>query len=44
MLCQLPRRIEPSRPLGASNAEIFGGWLGHTDEELDLLKAEGIIQ
>jgi formyl-CoA transferase len=40
----VPRRpIEPSRPLGACNDEILGGWLGHSKEELDQLKAEGVI-
>ena len=39
-----PRReIEPSLPLGASNAEVFGEWLGHTPEELAAYKAEGAI-
>ena len=39
-----PRRaIEPSLPLGASNAEIFGDWLGHTPEELAAYKVEGAI-
>jgi crotonobetainyl-CoA:carnitine CoA-transferase CaiB-like acyl-CoA transferase len=40
----VPRRpIEPSRPLGASNDEILGRWLGHTSEELAALKAQGAI-
>lgn len=40
----VPRRpIEPSLPLGASNDAVFGGWLGHTREELDALRAEGVI-
>ncbi|MCC6197496.1 MAG: CoA transferase [Burkholderiales bacterium] len=39
-----PRRpIEPSLPLGAGNDEIFGHWLGHSEEELEGLKAEGVI-
>ena len=37
------RPIEPSLPLGASNEEIFGGWLGHTEKELEAYKAEGVI-
>ena len=28
------RPIEPSLPLGASNDEVFGDWLGHSEEEL----------
>ena len=39
-----PRReIEPSLPLGASNDEVFGEWLGHTEKELAAYKAEGVI-
>jgi formyl-CoA transferase len=37
------RPLEPSRPLGASNDEIFGAWLGHSDEELKAWKAAGVI-
>jgi formyl-CoA transferase len=37
------RAIEPSRPLGACNDAIFGGWLGHSHEELSAYRAEGII-
>lgn len=37
-----PRRpIEPSRPLGASNEEVLGEWLGHSREELAAMKIEG---
>jgi formyl-CoA transferase len=40
----LPRRaIEPSLPLGASNDDIFGRWLGHSKDELATLRAEGVI-
>jgi formyl-CoA transferase len=39
-----PRRpLEPSLPLGASNDEIVGGWLGHSDEEIAALRADGVI-
>lgn len=37
------RPIEPSRSLGAANDEVFGAWLGHSEEELAALKAEGVI-
>jgi formyl-CoA transferase len=37
------RPLEPSRALGASNDEIFGAWLGHSEDELAAFKAEGII-
>jgi CoA:oxalate CoA-transferase len=37
------RPIEPSRPLGAANDEVFGAWLGHSEAELAALKAEGVI-
>jgi CoA:oxalate CoA-transferase len=39
-----PRKpIEPSRPLGASNDEVYGAWLGHSAEELAALKDAGVI-
>jgi CoA:oxalate CoA-transferase len=37
------RALEPSLPLSASNDEIFGGWLGHSEKELEAYKAEGVI-
>lgn len=37
------RPIEPSLPLGASNADVYGKWLGHSEAELAQLKAEGVI-
>jgi CoA:oxalate CoA-transferase len=37
------REIEPSLPLGASNKQVFGTWLGHSTEELAALKEEGVI-
>ncbi|AHG63476.1 CaiB/BaiF CoA transferase family protein [Advenella mimigardefordensis] len=37
------RAIEPSLPLGASNDQIFGEWLGHSSEELASLRAQGVI-
>jgi CoA:oxalate CoA-transferase len=40
----LPRRpIEPSLPLGASNDEVLGRWLGLSKEELDQLRAQEVI-
>jgi formyl-CoA transferase len=36
------RAIEPSRPLGAGNDEVFGDWLGHSTEELAAYKVEGV--
>lgn len=40
----VPRReIEPSLPLGASNEDIFSKWLGHSKEEYDAMKAEGVV-
>ena len=35
--------IEPSLPLGARNAQVFGEWLGHSPEELAAFKAAGVI-
>jgi formyl-CoA transferase len=37
------RAIEPSRPLGAGNDEVFGDWLGHSREELAAYHADGVI-
>ncbi len=35
--------IQPSLPLGAGNAAVYGEWLGHTPEELAGYKANGVI-
>ena len=35
--------LEPSLPLGASNDEIIGAWLGHSDAEVAAFKADGVI-
>lgn len=35
--------IEPSRPLGSGNDEVFGSWLGHSRDELDAWRAAGVI-
>jgi len=35
--------LEPSRPLGSSNDEIFGEWLGHCEQELSAWKRKGVI-
>jgi hypothetical protein len=35
--------IEPSLPLGASNDAVFGDWLGHSEEELAVYKAQDVI-
>ncbi len=37
------RALTPSLPLGASNAEVYGRWLGHSPEELAALKEQGVI-
>lgn len=37
------REIEPSKPLGASNDEVFGQWLGHSKEELAKWREQGVI-
>ena len=37
------RPLEPSLPLGASNDEIVGAWLGHSDAEIAAFKAGGVI-
>ena len=35
--------IQPSRPLGSSNDEVFGQWLGHSADELAKFEADGVI-
>ena len=37
------RPLEPSLPLGASNDAVFGAWLGHSEKDLAVYKAEGVI-
>jgi formyl-CoA transferase len=37
------RTLSPSASLGASNAEIFGDWLGHSAEELAQWTKSGAI-
>jgi formyl-CoA transferase len=40
----LPRLpLQPSLPLGAMNEEIYGNWLGRTQDELEQLAQEGVI-
>lgn len=36
-------KLEPSAELGEHNHEVFGGWLGIPDEELEKLKLEKVI-
>lgn len=39
-----PRRpLEPSLPLGASNQQVFGQWLGYTASEIEDWRARGVI-
>jgi CoA:oxalate CoA-transferase len=35
--------IRPSGKLGQDNAAVYGGWLGHSDEELEALARDGVI-
>jgi CoA:oxalate CoA-transferase len=35
--------LKPSLPLGASNSDVFGEWLGHSKEEVDAFRAAGVI-
>jgi CoA:oxalate CoA-transferase len=37
------RPIEPSLPLGSSNAAVYGEWLGYTPQQLAEMKADGVI-
>jgi hypothetical protein len=36
-------KIEASLPLGARNDQVFGTWLGHSEDELDVYRAQGVI-
>ena len=36
-------QLEPSHALGADNGQVFGSWLGKTDDELARLSTEGAI-
>jgi formyl-CoA transferase len=36
--------LQPSLPLGASNEEVFCGWLGHSVEQLTKFVADGAIE
>ena len=38
-----PAKVKPSPLLGQHNAEVLGAWLGMAAQEVDALKAEGII-
>jgi crotonobetainyl-CoA:carnitine CoA-transferase CaiB-like acyl-CoA transferase len=38
-----PAKVKPSPLLGQHNAEVLGQWLGMAAQEVDALKAEGII-
>ncbi|MNL68719.1 hypothetical protein D3C87_1934910 [compost metagenome] len=35
--------IKPSLPLGASNDDVYGDWLGYSEAELAELKSNGVI-
>lgn len=37
------KKLIPHLPMGASNDEVLGGWLGHSVDELAELKSEGVI-
>ena len=36
-------KLKPSADLGAHNHEVYGEWLGISDEELEILKSEKVI-
>ena len=43
-LVGLPRLpLEPNLPLGAMNAAIYGDWLGHSAEDIEQWKKDGVI-
>lgn len=37
------RKIETSSPLGQDNSDVFGRWLGHSEEQLDLFRRDRVI-
>jgi CoA:oxalate CoA-transferase len=37
------RPIAPSLPMGASNAAVYGAWLGHSEQELAAFREGGVI-
>jgi CoA:oxalate CoA-transferase len=37
------RKIEPSSPLGQDNSDVFGKWLGYSEEQLDLFRRDHVI-
>lgn len=40
----LPRiPLQPHKPLGACNDDIYGEWLGHSPEEVERLRKDGVI-
>jgi hypothetical protein len=35
--------LSPSAQLGSQNSEVFGEWMGMSEDELDELRREGVI-
>jgi crotonobetainyl-CoA:carnitine CoA-transferase CaiB-like acyl-CoA transferase len=38
-----PGRVKPSPLLGQHSAEVLGGWLGISAQEIEALRQEGIV-
>jgi formyl-CoA transferase len=38
-----PARVKPSPLLGQHSAEVLGGWLGISAQEIEALRQEGIV-
>jgi crotonobetainyl-CoA:carnitine CoA-transferase CaiB-like acyl-CoA transferase len=38
-----PPKVKPSPLLGQHSADVLGGWLGMSAQDVDALKQEGII-
>jgi crotonobetainyl-CoA:carnitine CoA-transferase CaiB-like acyl-CoA transferase len=38
-----PARVKPSPLLGQHNADVLGGWLGMSPQEIDALRQEAIV-
>jgi len=38
-----PARVEPAPLLGEHTADVFGEWLGMSADDLEMLRAEGVV-
>jgi crotonobetainyl-CoA:carnitine CoA-transferase CaiB-like acyl-CoA transferase len=38
-----PPRVKPSPLLGEHNAEVLGGWLGMSAQDVEALRQQGVV-